>query len=226
MHAITKNQLLVDNVRKSLVSRGAFQDNPVTETELAGEFNVSRTPIREALKVLEKEGLIERRQRRGVYLKALTAKQISELYDVRCALESFAARLTAVNATSEDIEILMQAATGYEKALAQRDSVACRRNDLLFHSKLIDISSNELLKKMTDNFRIMEQVFTVKLSLENGRGIERQSHSHVRLVEAIKQRNPDRCEELVKSHILWRKERVIEELLGVRLSGRSTDPGE
>ena len=217
MHTITKNQSLVDNVRAKLISLAAFEGNPVTEARLAEEFNVSRTPIRDALKVLEREGLVERRQRRGVYLKELTAKEISDLYDARLAMEGFVARLVVSNATDEDIEFLAQAAADYEKAVKTQDAVAGRKADLSFHSKLIDIAGNLVVKDIMDNFRIMEQLFTVQLSHVRAMSLKRSPYSHSRIVEAIGSRDADRCEKLVTSHISWRKQRLLEALLGVCL---------
>ncbi|MHB9071863.1 MAG: GntR family transcriptional regulator [Sedimentisphaerales bacterium] len=201
-----------------MISIGAFKSDPVTEIKLAKEFNVSRTPIRDALKVLEKDGIVERRQRKGVYLKEPTVKEISDLYDVRLALEGFVAKLATDNATDQDIEFLMQTALDYEKAIKEEDEPKAREADLLFHSKLMEISGNELLTDIMKNFRIMEQLFKVKLLHKKKSSSKISPHSHLKIVEAIRLQDANECERLVKSHILHKKEQVIESLLGISLS--------
>ena len=91
---------LRDAIIDFLFTHKAFEDNPLTERHLADHFQTCRTPIRDALQLLELDGLVERRRKNGLYLKKPTQKLISDLYDVRIALEALAVRLAARTVTA------------------------------------------------------------------------------------------------------------------------------
>ena len=103
MYANKSNNNLIEKIRGLLFASNPSETSPMTEQELGKRFDLSRTPVRDALKVLENEGLIERRKRKGIYLKALSISEVLALYDVRSVLEGFAGRLAAGRAKVKDL---------------------------------------------------------------------------------------------------------------------------
>jgi len=93
-------------IRQSIIDFDLFPGSRVTETELADQFNVSRTPIREALQRLEVEGLVQIRAKQGCFIRPVDTDTISNYYDVRIAIESMAVELACKNMPNEDIQAL------------------------------------------------------------------------------------------------------------------------
>ena len=110
---------LVAGIAQTLFSLRAFEDNPATEQALADTFGVSRMPIRDALKELEKDGLVERRKGKGVWLKRPSITEMAELHDVRCVLEGFTCRLASERIREQDLSELRRSARIFEQADAK-----------------------------------------------------------------------------------------------------------
>lgn len=98
--------LIYQQIRQSIIDFDLFPGSRVTETELAEQFNVSRTPIREALQRLEVEGLVQIRAKQGCFIRPVDTDTISNYYDVRIAIESMAVELACSNMPREDLQAL------------------------------------------------------------------------------------------------------------------------
>ena len=118
----------------------------LVERDLAAEFNVSRLPIREALRMLRQEGLIRDRASRGSEVAGLSAKDVEDLFDVRESLEVLACRLAASRASEEDLKRLSGLLDDAERFLAKGSVLEAHRANSEFHDAITAIANNNFLR--------------------------------------------------------------------------------
>ena len=118
----------------------------LVERDLAAEFNVSRLPVREALRMLRQEGLIRDRASRGMEVSGLSAKDVEDLFDVRQSLEVLACRLAAARATEADLEQLQGLLDEADRCLAKGAVMDAHRANSEFHDAITRIANNDFLR--------------------------------------------------------------------------------
>ncbi|MEW9871164.1 GntR family transcriptional regulator [Arthrobacter sp. S39] len=118
----------------------------LVERDLAAEFNVSRLPVREALRMLRQEGLIRDRASRGMEVSGLSAKDVEDLFDVRQSLEVLACRLAAARATEADLEQLQGLLDEADRCLAKGAIMDAHRANSEFHDAITRIANNDFLR--------------------------------------------------------------------------------
>ncbi|HEX6441443.1 MAG TPA: GntR family transcriptional regulator [Stellaceae bacterium] len=171
------------------------------ERRLSEDLGVSRTPIREAMTLLEQEGFVRTRPRRGIYVAKKTKREIVEIVTVMAALESMAARLAAERATAADIAelhgLMDQFASDKDGARLDEYSDA----NIAFHQAIIGMSGCAFLAEMTENLFIhMRAIRKITIHQEN-RAV-RSISDHMRIIEAVERRDPDLAERLAREHTL------------------------
>lgn len=196
-----KSESLTDQITEVMFSSRAFLDNPLSETELAERFGTSRTPIRDALKEMESTGIISRKKKLGVYLRSPMKRDIEEVYDLRTAIEGFAANLAAKNARRRDIALLEELAIDFTKSRKNSDFALCEKLNIEFHSMLIKMSENSLILKTVKRLRLIERAFNLANSVYKWSNRYQTPFPHEKIVEALKTASPEECESLMRSHI-------------------------
>jgi DNA-binding GntR family transcriptional regulator len=171
------------------------------ERRLSEDLGVSRTPIREAMTVLEQEGFVRTRPRRGIYVVKKTRREIVEIITVMAALESMAARLAALRATDADIAelhgLMDEFRSGDRGARLDEYSDA----NIAFHQAIIRMSGCALLAEMTENLFIHMRAIR-KITIHQENRAARSVADHLRIIEAIERRDPDLAERLAREHTL------------------------
>jgi DNA-binding GntR family transcriptional regulator len=171
------------------------------ERRLSEDLGVSRTPIREAMTVLEREGFVRTRPRRGIYVVKKTRREIVEIITVMAALESMAARLAALRATDADIAelhgLMDEFRSGDRGARLDEYSDA----NIAFHQAIIRMSGCALLAEMTENLFIHMRAIR-KITIHQENRAARSVADHLRIIEAIERRDPDLAERLAREHTL------------------------
>ncbi|MFJ4262362.1 GntR family transcriptional regulator [Paenarthrobacter nicotinovorans] len=146
----TTDRPLRESVRDTLRTRifeGHYAPGTrLVERDLAAEFNVSRLPIREALRMLRQEGLIRDRSGRGTEVSGLSPKDVEDLFDVRQSLEVLACRLAAKRATPEDLQHLSGLLDQAEHFLAKGSVLEAHRANSEFHDAITGIANNDFLR--------------------------------------------------------------------------------
>lgn len=169
----------------------------LVESELADQFGVSRTPIREALQRLETQSLLVR-DGRSLIVAELDHNQMAELYVVRGALEGLAARLAARQATDEEIRVLQDMVEA-DNALVDNPAALARANRR-FHTQIHLASHNRFLVQQLDLVhRSMALMATTSLAIE-GRGVIAQAE-HAKIIECIANRDEDGADSALRQHI-------------------------
>ena len=122
-----------DQIRDEILAGRLGQGERLVETRIAEALNISRGPVREAFKLLRAEGLLREERNRGTYVVRLSSADVHEIYDLRAAIESRAAKLLARAGRPADLEALNKALDELEQAADRGDVSAVSRTDLAFH---------------------------------------------------------------------------------------------
>jgi DNA-binding GntR family transcriptional regulator len=169
------------------------------ERQLSQDLGVSRTPIREAMTVLEQEGFVRSVPRRGIYVVKKTKREVIEMITVWAAIESLAARLAATRATAPEL-VRLRALAEFEGDPAEHLTEYSQAN-MEFHKAIIGLGGCELMTSLTDNLFIhMRAIRAVTMSQDNRAA--RSVIDHLNIVEALEARDADLAERLVREHTL------------------------
>jgi DNA-binding GntR family transcriptional regulator len=149
---------LVDQIANTLrddILIGRFKGgDQLLEDSLKIEFGISRTPLREAFRILEKEGLVAILPRRGTFVKRITGQDIEENFPVRAILEGLAARLAYENLRDQDINEMEEVLEYMKEAAQRKDFIDYAKNHITFHEIFINASGNETLIALLHNLRM------------------------------------------------------------------------
>lgn len=168
------------------------------ETGLAARFKISRTPVREALKLLEARGLVVHEPHHGAVVAALDYGQISELYFMRELLEGNAARLAAIQATPTEVDVL-RAMVERDRGLVGEPRRLAETNRL-FHQQIRNSARNRYLIAMLENLRLALALLPGTTLAQPDRG-PRSLDEHQAIVEAVAAHDPAGAEEAARLHI-------------------------
>lgn len=170
------------------------------ERQLSEKLGVSRTPIREAMTLLEQEGFVRSVPRRGIFVVRKTKREILDLIVVWAALEAMAARLAATAATDEDIAGLRRLFNEFRAAAPAQMNEYSEAN-IAFHQAVIRMGGCRLIVDMTGNlFLHMRAIRAVSVRQENR--FEISMREHMAIIDALEKRDPDLAERLVREHTM------------------------
>ena len=171
------------------------------ERQLSQDLGVSRTPIREAMSLLEQEGFVKTLPRRGVFVVRKSKREIVEMILVWAALESMAARLVCQNATDKEIASLRRLFDDFREGTEADHLQEYSEANIAFHSAIIRLSKCQLIADLTKNLFIhMRAIRKVTISEDNR--AQRSIQDHMAIIEALEAREVERAENLVRQHSL------------------------
>lgn len=176
-------------------------DIRLDERQLAQDFGVSRTPVREAMAQLEREGFIRSVPRRGVYVVRKTKREVIEMITAWAALESMAARLITKNATDEEIAVLRRMFATFHDGQVAAHLDEYSEVNIEFHQTIIRMSHNSVLINLAENLFTHMRMIRRKTIGEKDR-VNRSIEDHAHIIEAIESRDTDLAEKLVRTHAL------------------------
>jgi DNA-binding GntR family transcriptional regulator len=170
----------------------------IDEQSLAAEFGISRTPLREALKVLASEGLVTMKLRRGAYVTEVSERDLTEVYHLLALLEADAAATVAESATSAELAELQALHEQLERTLDDRD--AFFRANEQFHLKLLRIADNHWTQQMVGDLRRVMKLNRHQSLFKQGR-IEASLDEHRQIMQALQARDAAKVKRLMEQHI-------------------------
>ena len=171
------------------------------ERRLAHEFGISRTPVREAMAQLEREGFIRSVPRRGVYVVRKTKREVIELITAWAALESMAARLITQKASDLEIAELRKMFTKFENGELHARLDEYSEVNIEFHQTIIRLSRNRVLIDLAENLFTHMRMIRRKTIGEEDRA-DRSIRDHMNIIHALEARDTERAEDLVRNHAL------------------------
>ena len=180
----------------------------IVETDYAERLHISRTPLREALRKLERDGLVEYVLRRGVVVRAFTMEDVDEIYTIRNALEMLTLPAIIEKATPADIASLRARLHEMDKVLERGDIENLSPMARAFHSEITRISGlNRILRVIESQDEFINRFSAMAIRQENRRV---QAHEeHYKLVEYIENKDLEHLEKLTKKHIERSKENCL-----------------
>lgn len=204
-------------LRHAIVHGDLRPNQRLVETELAEALSVSRTPVREVLHRLLRDGLVAS-QRRGWVVREHDADEIRDIYACRAALEGYGARLAAINASADQLDELESILAGG----APGDTTRVRMVDIneRFHEAIINACGNELLADLCRRSRLYYFNRRVAQLYTDGEAAYSRTQ-HERLLAALRDRDPDLAEQITREHIDTALGVILSrgEIMGKRTSG-------
>lgn len=179
------------------------------EVKLANKLGVSRTPIREAIRKLELEGLVLMIPRKGAEVAEITEKSLRDVLEVRKALEELAVQLACDKITEEEIQQLREAAREFQKSLQSGDITRVAEADVQFHDILYMATDNQKLVQLLNNLR--EQMYRYRVEyLKNDEAYPVLTREHEDIIRHISRRDKEKATEVMCRHIDNQVETVID----------------
>ncbi|MGE5550394.1 MAG: GntR family transcriptional regulator [Bacteroidota bacterium] len=206
-------ELVFEALREAIVKGVLKPGERMMEIQLAEEMGVSRTPVREAIRKLELEGLVAMVPRKGAYVASLSMKDIIEVFEIRGALEGLAAELAAERITEEELEELERYLVRITESIETEDLTLMVEVDTDFHSQLYRASRNERLSQIINNLREQIQRFR-KTSLSVPGRMRRALEEHKKIVEALSSRDGSLARRLAEEHIENAENSLMEVIRG------------
>ena len=203
-------EMVYEELKLQILTGGIVPGTRMMEVELAEEMGVSRTPIREAIRKLEKEGLVTIEPRRGAYASRISTEDMVEILEVRQDLEGLAAFFAATRMSKENLEELKSIAEKYNKAVEEGNMQDMIRFDTMFHRKIVDSCNNKILVHMVEQLQEMVLRFRY-IYYDNFRRAEHMPAEHRAILEAIADGDEEKAREAADVHIYRLKQLVIEE---------------
>jgi DNA-binding GntR family transcriptional regulator len=189
----TLSDQIADQLRQAILAGHLKPNQRLVEQEIAETMETSRGPVRDAIKLLENEGLVVRQSHRGTFVAELDLKDVEEIYTLREALESLALKYAIMNATEEQIHEL-ERLVDIMNNLAQQDysQIDATDIDLEFHHTLCKISGHKRVMATWEALSAQIRLLLLKHRLWDPSDLRvRAVEWHLRIVEAIKKRDVD-----------------------------------
>ncbi|GGA55224.1 GntR family transcriptional regulator [Pelagibacterium lentulum] len=188
---------VADTLRRAIINGKMKPGTPIVELNLANQLNISRAPVREAIQILENEGLIETVAYKGKRVKPLTPREVEELYSLREQFEAFAVRrIIEFNKDVSPLEPFCQAMT---EAAAHDDFEALMVADQGFHRTLISLSDHAILLSVWDNlFLRIHQIMALRNKAN--RDLNDVARNHLPIVAALRKKDIILAISLISDH--------------------------
>jgi DNA-binding GntR family transcriptional regulator len=206
-----------DLVRSAIVSGRLKEGEKLNERRLANELGISTTPLKEALRALEVEGLVRSEARRGIYV-TFSPAQAEEMTLARAALESMIARQAAKRVLPEHVQMMRGFLEQMRAALKAVDVPRLIELNEKFHDVIHDASGCEYLRRLQNGQRMYDhaaRLLVLGEEVERVRSVE----EHEAIVDAIAEHNPDLAERLMRDHVIRAGEKHIGIVFGAKNLG-------
>lgn len=207
----TKKQIVHDQLRELIISGQLQPETLLQDRKLSVMLNTSRTPIREALQLLESEGLVKTLMGKGTVVTKINYEDIARIYDVREYLEGLAARLCAQMISAQQLEAIKEQFEQMDRCL---NGISDRQQlfsiDNQFHNLIMTFSRNDLLISIYQNNIYSQTRRITHLIDSQPDGIVQAHKVHHAILNAIADHNQERAEELMRLHIRTSKIRHLQ----------------
>ena len=188
---------VAEQLRQRIFRRELEPGSWIDELKIAEEFGISRTPLREALKVLAAEGLVTMKVRRGAYVTEMSEKDLRDVYHLLSLLESDAAGVVAERATPEQQQTLRDLHAELESAAGNREAFFSVNER--FHMALLDMADNRWRSQMVADLRKVMKLNRHNSLFKQGR-IEDSLNEHRAILDAMLSRDPEGTRRAMQAH--------------------------
>ena len=200
--------LVFITLREAILQGKLEPGESLMEIALANQLGVSRTPIREAIRKLEIEGLVINAPRRGAVVAEITLKDLRDVLEVRRNLENLAVKLACEKANEQDIRELKELHRSFISTLKNEDLTEVAQADVKFHDKIYEITDNKRLIQILSNLR--EQMYRYRFEY-----IKDEIHrrvlvdEHAMIIEGIENKDVDKAKKYMEIHIINQEKTIV-----------------
>ncbi|MGB3440716.1 MAG: GntR family transcriptional regulator [Actinophytocola sp.] len=211
--------LAYSSVRAWIVEGRLRPGERLIEAKIAAELHLSRTPVREAVRMLAADGLVVTERNRGAVVRSLARQDVLDLYELRARLESYASELAASRATEDDIEAIDDGIRDFAKAMRRRDLDHLERTRLIgeanrrVHAAIIVASGHTRLAHLLSSAVDAPLVFEALHEFSN-KELDRSNLFHQLIRDTIAKGEPVRAAQLMHEHIMLGRDRILRNLDG------------
>ena len=192
---------VVFNTLREAILRGDLKPGErLMELQLAAKLGVSRTPIREAIRMLQQEGLAVTIPRRGAEVAGMTEKDMEDVLQIREALEILAVQLASEKVTDEQVDELAEKVKAFEEVLKTKDIKQIAQADIDFHDVIYTAADNPKLLGMLNNLR--EQIYRYRVEyLKDEKNYPRLIEEHQQILDGLRRRDKAYVAEMTRTHV-------------------------
>ena len=201
-------EIVYEELKRQILVGEIAPGTRMMEVDLAEEMGVSRTPVREAIRKLEKEGLVTIEPRRGAYASDISIKDILDVLEVRQTLEGMAASLAARKVTEEEKQDFIRANSAYKAAILSGNTDEIIKNDEYFHQLIVNYSDNKTLTQLLSQVQELALRFRY-IYYDDFSRYERMPKEHEEIEEAILSGDIAKAKIVAEEHVAHLKEFVI-----------------
>ena len=188
------------SIREDILSGRYEQNTELKEAAIGAELGVSRTPVREALRQLELEGLVTIIPNRGAYVNMITAKDVQDIYVIRSMLEGLCPRWATQSITDEQLDSMEETLCLSEYHTSKKNYEKLYELDSLFHEQLYEAGGSRILNHILSDFHDYVKMVRKATISTSSRSVT-STEEHRAIFEAIKEKDPDKAEALAKEHV-------------------------
>lgn len=209
MNSILPLRDVVFNTLRQAILTGELKPGErLLEIHLADKLGVSRTPVREAIRQLEQEGLVVMMPRKGAQVAHITEKSMSDVLEIRLALDEFAAELACERITDDELQELEGACKAFEKAIATGDIRNITTADINFHNIIFTSCRNPRLSQIVNN--LAEQMYRYRFEyIKDASGWQSLITEHRMITDAISKRDVNMAKSAIHVHIKNQENSII-----------------
>ena len=203
--------VVFNTLRQAILTGELKPGERLMEIHLADRLGVSRTPIREAIRKLELEGLVTMIPRRGAEVAQITEKSMKDVLEVRRALDALCAELACDRITDEELENLRLACDAFETAVKTKDAKKIAQADVALHDIIVRATGNQRLIQLVNN--LSEQMYRYRFEyIKDFSQHERLVEEHRIIYESIVNKDKETAAEAAKTHIDNQKKAIIRQI--------------
>lgn len=204
-------EVVFNTLREAILTGELEPGEHLMEVKLANKLGVSRTPIREAIRKLELEGLVVMTPRRSAEVAKITEEDLTDVLEVRRVLESLSIELCCRNRTQEDLVMLKEALEKFRFCVKSNDLTAIAKTDVQFHEVIYNATGNRRLNQILYNLR--EQMYRYRLEyIKDRQTRDTLVLEHQEILESIQERDVERAKKAILTHIDNQEKTILENM--------------
>ena len=197
----TLRERIYIHLRQAIIDNYFPPKMRIVEREIAEEFDVSITPVREAILQLGVEGFVEAKSHKDVVVKQISLKEIGEIYEVQAVLEGFAGRLATPRLNEKDLSRMERLTKDMVKHFESNNVDKFYDVNEKMHEIFLKQSGNELLNDLNSKLNLRKKMFRYRVTFLAKREVMKKAiEDHKRILQGFFSRNPEKVEELIRSH--------------------------
>ena len=204
-------------IRNAIIEGRLEPGQRLKEEALARELGISRTPVREALLILQAEDLVVATPHRGATVRVHDAKDLHDQYELRALLEGFAARRAAERITKDELELLRESCVRFDGLHPNEDLRGVVQENLLFHNAILAVADSDRLTALVRKVIELPLVYN-SYRWYSPEQMRMSVHYHHQIVRALEDRDADRAELIMKEHLFEARDLLVAHVEAIQQS--------